>query len=58
MPLIGYLLGSTVSSFVSAYAPYISFFLLAFVGVKMLVEAIRAGTRRYGSHAAEALSCW
>ena len=43
MPLIGYLLGSTVSSFVSAYAPYISFFLLAFVGVKMLVEAIRGG---------------
>lgn len=43
MPLIGYLLGSTVSSFVSDYAPYISFFLLAFVGVKMLVEAIRGG---------------
>lgn len=45
MPLIGYLLGSTVSSFVSAYAPYISFFLLAFVGVKMLVEAIRGGDK-------------
>lgn len=43
MPLIGYLLGSTVSSFVSDYAPYISFFLLAFVGIKMLVEAIRGG---------------
>ena len=43
MPLIGYLLGSTVSSFVSGYAPYISFFLLAFVGIKMLVEAIRGG---------------
>lgn len=43
MPLLGYLLGSTVSSFVSAYAPYISFFLLAFVGIKMLVEAIKGG---------------
>ena len=43
MPLIGYLLGSTVSSFVSDYAPYISFFLLAFVGIKMLVEAISGG---------------
>ena len=43
MPLIGCLLGSTVSSFVSGYAPYISFFLLAFVGIKMLVEAIRGG---------------
>ena len=45
MPLIGYLLGSTVSSFVSDYAPYISFFLLAFVGIKMLVEAIRGGDK-------------
>jgi len=29
MPLLGYLLGSTVSSLVSEWAPYISFFLLA-----------------------------
>ena len=43
MPLLGYLLGSTVSSLVSEWAPYISFFLLAFVGVKMLVEAIKGG---------------
>lgn len=45
MPLVGYLLGSTVSGLVSAYAPYISFFLLAFVGVKMLVEAIKGGDK-------------
>ena len=45
MPLIGYLLGSTVSGLVSAWAPYISFFLLAFVGVKMLVEAIKGGDK-------------
>jgi putative Mn2+ efflux pump MntP len=45
MPLLGYLLGSTVSGLVSEYAPYISFFLLAFVGVKMLVEAIKGGDK-------------
>ena len=37
------MLGSTVSSLVSEWAPYISFFLLAFVGVKMLVAAIKGG---------------
>ncbi len=41
MPLAGYLLGSTVSGYVSAFAPYISFVLLAFIGGKMLVESIR-----------------
>lgn len=43
MPLIGYLLGSTVSGYVSAFAPYISFILLLFIGGKMLLEAIRCG---------------
>lgn len=41
MPVIGYVLGSTVSGYVSAYAPYISFFLLAFIGGKMLVESLK-----------------
>jgi putative Mn2+ efflux pump MntP len=41
MPVIGYVLGSTVSGYVNAYAPYISFFLLAFIGGKMLVEALK-----------------
>ena len=41
MPLLGYLLGSTVSGYVTALGPYISFFLLAFIGGKMLLDAIR-----------------
>lgn len=40
MPLLGYLLGSTVSGYVSTWGPYISFFLLAFIGGKMLWEAL------------------
>ena len=46
MPLLGYLLGSTVSSLVSEWAPYISFFLLAFIGVKMIAEAVKGGEER------------
>lgn len=41
MPLLGFLLGSTVSEYVSAWGPYISFFLLAFVGGKMLWESLK-----------------
>lgn len=43
MPLLGYLLGSTVSRYVEALGPYISFFLLAFIGGKMLFDALRPG---------------
>lgn len=43
MPLLGYVLGSAVSGEISAYGPYISFFLLLFIGVKMIVEAVRGG---------------
>ncbi len=43
MPLIGCLLGSTVSGYVSAVGPYISFALLAFIGGKMLLDSIRGG---------------
>ena len=41
MPLIGYLLGSTVSRYVDAFGPYISFFLLCFIGGKMLFDSIK-----------------
>ena len=41
MPLLGWLLGSTVSGIISSWGPYVSFFLLAFIGVKMLVEALK-----------------
>ena len=46
MPLIGWLLGSTVSGIVSAWGPYISFFLLAFIGIKMIVESVKDGDEK------------
>ena len=41
MPLAGFLLGSTVSRYVTALGPYISFALLAFIGGKMLLDSLR-----------------
>lgn len=41
MPLLGCLLGSAVSGYVSAFGPYISFFMLAFIGGKMLLDSLR-----------------
>ena len=43
MPLIGCFLGSTVSSYITALGPYISFVLLAFIGGKMLFDSIKGG---------------
>lgn len=41
MPLIGYLLGTGFSSYIEAIDHWIAFVLLAFIGGKMTVEAIR-----------------
>lgn len=41
MPLIGWMLGSTVAEYVSAVSPYISFGLLSFIGGRMVYEATR-----------------
>ena len=41
MPLAGWLLGSTVAAYIDAYKSYISFILLAFLGGKMIVEAVK-----------------
>ncbi len=43
MPLLGWLLGSTVSRYVERYGPWISFALLAFIGGRMVVSALRGG---------------
>ena len=43
MPLAGYFLGSTVSGYVSALGPYVSFLLLAFIGGKMVRESLQEG---------------
>ena len=40
MPLLGWVLGSTVAEYVSTYAPYLSFALLAYIGVKMIRESL------------------
>lgn len=40
MPCLGYLLGSAFSAFISAFDHWIAFVLLAFIGGKMLYEAI------------------
>jgi len=40
MPLVGSLLGGTVSRYVSAVGPYVSFALLAFIGGRMLWEGL------------------
>ena len=39
MPLAGYMLGGTVSGYISALGPYVSFVLLEFIGVRMILEA-------------------
>lgn len=39
MPFLGWLLGSTVASYVERFSAYIAFGLLAFLGIKMIVEA-------------------
>ena len=41
MPFLGWLLGSTVAGYVEKFSSYIAFGLLAFLGIKMIVEAIK-----------------
>ena len=41
MPLIGFALASTFASYVAFVAPWVSFALLAFLGVKMIIEGVR-----------------
>lgn len=40
MPFLGWLLGTTVASYVESYSAWIAFALLTFLGVKMIREAI------------------
>ena len=41
MPLIGWLLGVTFEGYVSSFAPWVSFILLAYIGGKMLYDGIK-----------------
>ena len=41
MPVIGWLGGAGLTSFIGAWGPWIAFLLLALIGGKMIVEAVR-----------------
>ena len=41
MPLMGWLLGTQFAKYISSFSHWISFALLAFLGVKMILEAIK-----------------
>ena len=43
MPLIGYLGGKGVLGWVDSYAPWVAFFLLLFIGAKMVFESFSEG---------------
>jgi manganese efflux pump family protein len=50
MPVLGWFGGNAVSDFVSAYAPWIAFGLLAFIGVKMIYEAFYGSPEGKADH--------
>lgn len=41
MPLLGFLLGQTLSGYIQAAAPWIAFILLAFIGGRMILDALQ-----------------
>ena len=41
MPLIGWLAGSQFEQYVASWAPWIAFILLAILGIKMIIEALK-----------------
>ena len=41
MPLIGLMLGRTLAAYIEAVAPYIAFALLAFIGARMVWDAVQ-----------------
>ena len=43
MPMIGYFLGSRFADFISSFSHWVSFVLLAVIGGKMMIEAVRGG---------------
>jgi len=44
MPLLGWLVGQTVVSYIEQYDHWLAFVLLAFIGGKMIIEFVRNGT--------------
>ncbi len=52
MPLAGYFLGTSVSAYIEAVDHWIAFGLLALIGGKMVVEAVKKGCGQEGGEAA------
>jgi putative Mn2+ efflux pump MntP len=48
MPLIGSFLASTVSEHISLFGPYISFVILAFIGIRMIRSSYKDAVSRSG----------
>lgn len=46
MPVLGYFLGSTVSSYVSQFDHWVAFALLSFLGIRMIIEGLKKGQSR------------
>ena len=42
MPLVGWFLGSQFERYIAAYDHWVAFALLAFVGIKMIIEAVKS----------------
>lgn len=57
MPLIGFFVGSLFARQVSAVAPWIAFGLLGFIGVKMILDAVRSSKEEEKSCAGSPF-CW
>ena len=57
MPLLGCLLGSTVSHYIMRFGPYISFALLAFINLYRLIKGPTAADRMVAGDAADTLIC-
>ena len=41
MPFIGWLIGTRFASYIDKYDHYVAFILLAFIGIKMIIDAIK-----------------
>lgn len=41
MPILGFILGQTFSEFVNRYQHWVALFLLGFIGINMIVEAVK-----------------
>ena len=47
MPIIGWLAGSSIEVYIKTFDHWIAFFLLNFVGIKMIIESFDKGEKEY-----------